>query len=70
MAVSSPVSRPHTPPFHKAAGTTFAHEEALRAGKANAALGLDLLTDDAFYGLVRAEWDDAMTAAERHTEKA
>ncbi|KKY28045.1 putative metal-dependent amidase aminoacylase carboxypeptidase [Diplodia seriata] len=56
---------PHTPAFREAAGTAFAHGEALRAGKANALVGFEVLADDAFYGLVRAEWEDAMERAGR-----
>ncbi|KAF9636657.1 Peptidase M20 [Lasiodiplodia theobromae] len=41
---------PHTPKFQEAAGTTFAHEKALQAGKANALVGYEVLVDDGFYG--------------------
>ncbi|RDW82345.1 putative amidohydrolase amhX [Coleophoma cylindrospora] len=56
---------PHTPLFQKASGTDFSHAEALRAGKANAFIGIDVLIDDAFYGDVHAEWKDAMQKAGR-----
>ena len=51
---------PHTPLFQKAAGTDFAHTEALRAGKANALTGLEVLLDDSFYRQVREEWEETM----------
>ena len=62
--------RPHTPAFHSAAATDFAFDEAMRAAKANAALGIDLLTDDAFFGGVRAEWTASMKAAGRAEDRA
>ncbi|KAB2569624.1 Peptidase M20 domain-containing protein 2 [Lasiodiplodia theobromae] len=56
---------PHTPKFQEAAGTVFAHEKALQAGKANALVGYEVLVDDGFYGEVRAEWEEAMKRAGR-----
>lgn len=56
---------PHTADFQKAAGTDFAHEQALKAGKANALVGLEVLVDDGFYEAVRAEWEDSMRRAGR-----
>jgi hypothetical protein len=55
----------HTVPFREAAGLEYAHDEALKAGKANAFLGLDVLLDDEFYGKVRGEWEGAMRDAGR-----
>ncbi len=55
----------HTAPFREAAGLDFAHAEALRAGKANAFLGVDVLMSDTFYGQVRNEWEATMTEAGR-----
>ncbi|EOD44423.1 putative metal-dependent amidase aminoacylase carboxypeptidase protein [Neofusicoccum parvum UCRNP2] len=56
---------PHTTRFQEAAGTDFAHAQALKAGKANALVGLEVLVDDAFYAKVRAEWEEAMDRAGR-----
>lgn len=56
---------PHTKEFQKAAGTDFAHEQALKAGKANALVGVEVVVDDGFFRAVRAEWEDAMTRAGR-----
>lgn len=55
----------HTHWFKEAAGLKYAHSEALRAGKANAFLGVDALMDDAFYAEVRREWEETMRAAGR-----
>jgi Xaa-Arg dipeptidase len=55
----------HTHWFREAAGLNHAHAEALRAGKANAILGLDSLVDDEFYAEVRGEWVESMRAAGR-----
>lgn len=43
----------------------FAHDEALKAGKANAWLGLDILTDDLFFAEVREEFEVSMKEAGR-----
>ncbi|KAE8379009.1 hypothetical protein BDV26DRAFT_303892 [Aspergillus bertholletiae] len=51
---------PHTPSFQKAAGTEFAHAESLRAGKANALIGLEVLLDEEFYGQVKSDWINDM----------
>ncbi|KAK8208103.1 amidohydrolase AmhX [Phyllosticta capitalensis] len=51
---------PHTKEFQQAAGTQFAHDMALQAGKANALVALDCLLDDEFFGGVKAEWEAAM----------
>ncbi|KAB8070611.1 hypothetical protein BDV29DRAFT_180688 [Aspergillus leporis] len=51
---------PHTPSFQKAAGTEYAHVEYLRAEKANALIGLDVLLDEEFYKQVKNEWTSAM----------
>jgi hypothetical protein len=55
----------HTLRFMEAAGLEYAHTEALRTGKANAFLGVDVLVDDEFYREVREEWEESMKAAER-----
>jgi len=55
----------HTLPFREAAGLDFGHKEALRAGKANAFIGMDVLVDDEFYDKVRGEWEGAMKEAGR-----
>ncbi|OJD32118.1 amidohydrolase [Diplodia corticola] len=54
---------PHTPAFREAAGTEFAHGEALRAGKANALVGFEVVSDGDFYSVVRDEWEAAMERA-------
>lgn len=56
---------PHSVPFREAAGTAFVHAEALRAGKANALISLDVLTNDDFAAKVKDEWQDAMREAGR-----
>lgn len=56
---------PHTPAFREAAGKDFGHAEALRAGKANALIGLEVMLNDAFYQDVRAEWQGSMKEAGR-----
>ncbi|KAK7545136.1 amidohydrolase amhX [Phyllosticta citribraziliensis] len=56
---------PHTTEFQQAAGTQYAHDKALQAGKANALVGLDVLLDDAFYAAVKAEWEETMKAEGR-----
>lgn len=56
---------PHTPPFREAAGTSFAHDEAIRAGKANALLGVRVLMHEAFFRQVREEWEATMREAGR-----
>ena len=55
----------HTVPFREAAGLEFAHREALRAGKANAFLGIDVLMSDEFYQQVKDEWIKTMSEAGR-----
>lgn len=55
----------HTPPFREAAALKFGHEEALRAVKANAFIGIDVLMDDEFYEKVRSEWEASMREAGR-----
>ena len=56
---------PHTPEFQQAAGTDFAHSAALRAGKANAMVGIDVLLHDEFYQTVQKEWEATMEARGR-----
>ncbi|KAI9930574.1 hypothetical protein AWENTII_007465 [Aspergillus wentii] len=51
---------PHTPSFQQASGTDHAHAEALRAGKANSLIGLDVLRDQSFYQTVKEEWEQSM----------
>ena len=43
----------------------FAHDEALRAGKANAWLGIDILCEDSFFAEVRKEFEISMKEAGR-----
>lgn len=56
---------PHTKAFKDASGTDLAHVEAIRAGKANAHVGMDVLIDDEFYAEVRKEWEASMKDAGR-----
>jgi hypothetical protein len=56
---------PHTPEFQQAAGSEFAHTEALRAGKANAMVGIDVLLNDEFYQAAQKEWESSMEARGR-----
>ncbi|KAJ5110184.1 hypothetical protein N7532_002829 [Penicillium argentinense] len=56
---------PHTPEFQHAAGTDYAHTEALRAGKANAMVGIDVLLHEEFYRAVQMEWEESMKARGR-----
>ncbi|KAJ9145511.1 Peptidase M20 domain-containing protein 2 [Pleurostoma richardsiae] len=51
---------PHTPPFREASGTDLAHREALRVGKANALLGMDVILNDQFYSQIKEEWKEEM----------
>jgi hypothetical protein len=55
----------HTLPFREAAGLELANKEAVRAGKANAFIGMDVLLDDEFYEEVKSEWEGTMKAAGR-----
>ncbi|KAJ4417798.1 hypothetical protein N0V82_005964 [Gnomoniopsis sp. IMI 355080] len=56
---------PHSVLFREAAGTESAHAEALRAGKANALIGLDVLTNDGFAAKMKQEFKEAMQKAGR-----
>lgn len=56
---------PHSIAFREAAEGEFAHGEALRAGKANAMLGLDVLLNDEFTMRMNAEFKDSMEKAGR-----
>ncbi|KIM97182.1 hypothetical protein OIDMADRAFT_57819 [Oidiodendron maius Zn] len=56
---------PHSIGFLEASQGDFAHAEALRAGKANALITLDVLTDDNFATGVKDEFVQAMKEAGR-----
>lgn len=56
---------PHSIGFREASQGDFAHAEALRAGKANALITLDVLTDDNFATKVKDEFVQAMKEAGR-----
>lgn len=56
---------PHSILFREAAGTEHAHVEALRAGKANALISLDVLTNDDFAAEMKEEFVEAMKKAGR-----
>jgi hypothetical protein len=59
---------PHSVGFREAAVGEFAHQEALRAGKANALICLDILMNDEFARIMRLEFIEAMKAAGRWEE--
>jgi hypothetical protein len=54
---------PHSIGFREASEGEFAHAEALRAGKANALIGLDVLLNDEFAARMKAEFRDSMKKA-------
>jgi hypothetical protein len=56
---------PHSVGFREAAEKEYAHKEALRAGKANALISLDVLMNDSFAATMRAEFIEAMKQAGR-----
>lgn len=56
---------PHSIGFREAAAGDFAHQEALRAGKANALICLDVLKDDVFADKMKQEFVQAMKEAGR-----
>jgi amidohydrolase len=59
---------PHSTAFREASQGDFAHEEALRAGKANALISLDVLMNDDFAARMKGEFVGAMKDAGRWTE--
>ncbi|KAJ9151758.1 Peptidase M20 domain-containing protein 2 [Pleurostoma richardsiae] len=59
---------PHSIGFLEAAEGEFAHGEALRAGKANALICLDVLMNDEFAAEMKAEFVKSMKEAGRWTE--
>lgn len=59
---------PHSIGFREAAQGDVAHEEALRAGKANALISLDVLTNDTFATRMKEEFRTAMKKAGRLAE--
>ncbi|PYI02592.1 hypothetical protein BO78DRAFT_410495 [Aspergillus sclerotiicarbonarius CBS 121057] len=59
---------PHSIGFREAAQGDVAHGEALRAGKANALISLDVLTNDAFATRMKEEFRAAMKEAGRLSE--
>lgn len=61
---------PHSVGFREAACGEFAHEEALRAAKANALTLLDVLTNDDFAQAMKAEFEASMKSAGRWKEDA
>lgn len=56
---------PHSAKFKEAAGTERGHQEALRAGKANALISLDVLMNDEFASRMREEFIESMKKAGR-----
>lgn len=56
---------PHSAKFKEAAGLDFAHTEALRAGKANALICLDVLMNDDFAAKMKEEFKETMKRAGR-----
>ncbi|KAJ0413376.1 hypothetical protein BJY00DRAFT_322053 [Aspergillus carlsbadensis] len=61
---------PHSTGFREAAQSEFGHQEALRAGKANALISLDVLINDDFAAKMKGEFIEAMTAAGRWPQSA
>lgn len=61
---------PHSIGFREAASGDFAHQEALRAGKANAFICLDVLVNDQFAKAMKHEFIDSMKEAGRWKEPA
>jgi hypothetical protein len=59
---------PHSIGFREAASGNYAHQEALRAGKANALICLDVLMNDIFAKVMRDEFIKAMKEAGRWDE--
>jgi hypothetical protein len=56
---------PHSIGFREAASSEFAHQEALRAGKANALICLDVLTNDKYAEKMREEFCKQLKLAGR-----
>ncbi|PYH48085.1 M20 family metallopeptidase [Aspergillus saccharolyticus JOP 1030-1] len=56
---------PHSTGFREAAESEKGHEEALRAGKANALICIDVLLNDVFASQMKAEFSRAMETAGR-----
>lgn len=56
---------PHSAKFKEAAGLEYAHQEALRAGKANALIILDVLMNESFAIKMKQEFVRAMKEAGR-----
>ncbi|KAJ5705274.1 hypothetical protein N7536_000963 [Penicillium majusculum] len=56
---------PHSIGFREASSGEFAHQEALRAGQANALVCLDVLTNDRFAQEMKTEFIEAMKEAGR-----
>lgn len=65
MFVIGASDSPHSIPFREAAGSEFAHTEALRAGKANALICLDVLMNNEFALKMKEEFEEAMRDAGR-----
>ncbi|KAH8896862.1 hypothetical protein GQ53DRAFT_792087 [Thozetella sp. PMI_491] len=61
---------PHTIGFREAAGKDFAHNEAIRAGKANALICLEVLMNEEFAAKMKSEFIEAMKKAGRWNEEA
>lgn len=56
---------PHSSGFCEASSGEFAHQEALRAGQANALVCLDVITNDKFAEEMKKEFIEAMKEAGR-----
>lgn len=59
---------PHSIGFREASEGGFAHAEALRAGKANALISLDVLTNEDFAKKMKEEFKAQMKEAGRWVE--
>ncbi|KAH6645866.1 hypothetical protein BKA67DRAFT_540864 [Truncatella angustata] len=61
---------PHSAKFKEAAGLEYGHREALRAGKANALICLDVLMNNGFATRMKNEFIEAMKRAGRWEDEA
>lgn len=49
-------SFPHHPTFAAAAGTDYAHQEAVIVGKSLALIGWEMVTSDELFGVAQNQW--------------
>ncbi|PWY95427.1 amidohydrolase [Aspergillus sclerotioniger CBS 115572] len=53
-------SFPHHPTFAAAAGTDYAHEEAVIVGKSLALIGWEMVTSDELFGVAQKQWRECI----------